>query len=170
MTPRQIEALEAAFERGSPWAIQGRVSNCGGAFARMVDELETSGLLIRRERTISVKGLRALANVYRSRTDAGPHRNREVAREKLAKVEAALVERGSEEEEASRIEAAMREQAAARTAKHRERRIGGFRELFTEMTQGPDEFVSDAADSILRLDDDGLLAFVDRVIDRDSAI
>lgn len=181
MTPRQIEALAAAFEKGNPYEIiPGARSNAGGATARMIDDLRDAGYLDRRREhrnEITVKGLEALAEHYRKKIRrAGPLNLETSSKIDLAEVTAAIPRRRAIEEEAAKVkaedQAERRRQSDERVARSRERKIVGFRALFGEMLfdEALPEAQREATKHILVLDNDQIMAFVDRIVEKDQAL
>lgn len=181
-TQRQIDALQAAFTHGSPFRVgpggdpQGVRGRAGGAFARMVEDLQSSRLLYRRNEagetnTPTAKGLKLLLEWYKARLRRSP-----IFAERIREIEAALPAVEAKEaaaEEAKKAAAADRaRQFEERIARHREKKLEAFRAHFTarEEDAALDGEERAACWRLARLPDDALIAFVDAIVDKDQAL
>lgn len=164
-TQRQIDALAAAFEKGNPWDAgpPGTRGRAGGAFARMIDDLKSTGLLYRPhqalpQNTITAKGLRLLLEWYKARQRRSP-----ILAEKVKVIEARLPGLDAKEAEFAQQQAAEKAERQRvvdkRAAGRKARRVAAFRAFFAERGMGH-SFA----------DDDAMLEFVDALVRKDDAL
>jgi hypothetical protein len=169
ITRRQIDALDAAFNTGNAFSMKrGAISNMGGAIRRMIDMLEVNGYL-NKDRDITAKGMRALLVWYRARQRKAPN-----LAERIREIEARLPKMEEAEEEAARIaeaeEADRRRIADERKATAKARQITGFRQFFADLAFKGDANEAAIAAAFEAMDDDAMLALIERIVLRSDAI
>lgn len=192
LSPAKLDALIGVFLHGSVWnrADGSYASRAGGARARCVEDLRDGGFLYPhngrnrppaagRQNELTVKGLRALKDHFRS--GKAPQPRRSIFRNEpldvqplIAQIDErlpAMIEAEAVADKAmADYEAAERARIASFHDNERARKIAGLRALFEGLAGGDIPPGDPAIVRVARImgqveDEDALLAFASRIVD-----